>query len=252
MGEDGTTDAATPGTDADDSTTRDRAIERALACVNGVASASISRAPGNGAGRLRLRLRPGQDHLSVADAVAATLEERFQVTVDPATIRVVGAPVPPPAGGAPPPPMPRLPAPLVARRASITHLDIAHHERQVHVTIGLSRDDHRAEGTARTPSGAQDLLRTVAEATARALQQLAVLPFVLEVLEVEHAPDEDPPRMLVAVRLASHRGDEHLLGAAVVRDDPEAAVVRATLDAVNRRVEPLLTGEPDPQTDEPA
>jgi hypothetical protein len=58
--------------------------------------------------------------------------------------------------------------------------------------------------------------------------------------------------MLVAVRLASDRGDEHLLGAAVVRDDPEAAVVRATLDAVNRRVEPLLIGEPDPRTDDPA
>jgi hypothetical protein len=38
----------------------------------------------------------------------------------------------------------------------------------------------------------------------------------------------------------TERGEEPFLGAALIHDDPDRAVMRATLDAVNRRVEPWL------------
>jgi hypothetical protein len=44
----------------------------------------------------------------------------------------------------------------------------------------------------------------------------------------------------VQVECCAHIGSERLTGASEVRDDVQRAVVRATLDAVNRRL-PLLT-----------
>lgn len=226
----------------DSAAARDREIERALASVPGVASARVDRSGDSGSGQLRLRLQPEQDRDPVARAVVATLDERFAITIDAQAIRVVAEP------GAVPPreavePIPALQVgPLVARRASITHLEIVHDEVQVHVTIGLARNERRVEGSARATVGDEHVLPAVAEATVAALAQLTVRPIELEVLGVEPQLDEEPARMLVAVRLRAGQGDEDLLGAAMVRDDPEHAVVRATLDAVNRRVEPLLPG----------
>jgi hypothetical protein len=47
----------------------------------------------------------------------------------------------------------------------------------------------------------------------------------------------------VQVECCRHLGPERLTGASEVRDDIHRAVVRATLDAVNRRL-PLLTLTP--------
>jgi hypothetical protein len=41
--------------------------------------------------------------------------------------------------------------------------------------------------------------------------------------------------------MVGHAGSERLTGAAAVREDIRQAVIRATLDALNRRLEPLLS-----------
>ena len=48
---------------------------------------------------------------------------------------------------------------------------------------------------------------------------------------------------LTHLSLTSDDGVEMLLGISMVRDDDPAAVVRAILDAVNRRLQRLLGGE---------
>ena len=48
---------------------------------------------------------------------------------------------------------------------------------------------------------------------------------------------------VVQVECCRHLGTERLTGASEVRDDVHRAVIRATLDAVNRRL-PLLTLTP--------
>ncbi|MCA1782305.1 MAG: hypothetical protein LC679_09085 [Intrasporangiaceae bacterium] len=53
----------------------------------------------------------------------------------------------------------------------------------------------------------------------------------------------EPPIATVIVSLITDRGDEALLGSSLVRKDPQRAVMRATLDALNRRVEPWLEVE---------
>ncbi|MFU8841762.1 MAG: hypothetical protein ACNA8R_13745 [Nitriliruptoraceae bacterium] len=232
-----------PGPDrSEDAAQRDRAIQRALASVPGVVAVRVVRDAGTGSGRLRLRLRTSTDRDAVTRAVVATLAERFAIRIDPDAIRVTTEPTPVTPQSTPvrvPVPVPGTSS-LVARRASITHLNIVHAERDVRVTIGLAHDDQRVEGTARTVPDPDRVLRAVAEATAAALQRLTVQPVDLEILEVVLTPDAEPARVLVAVRFRAGPGDEHLLGVSVIREDPERAVVRATLDAVNRRVEPLL------------
>jgi hypothetical protein len=47
--------------------------------------------------------------------------------------------------------------------------------------------------------------------------------------------------VLVSLTLLTSKGTERLTGAAGVREDVRQAVIRATLDALNRRLEMLLT-----------
>jgi hypothetical protein len=47
---------------------------------------------------------------------------------------------------------------------------------------------------------------------------------------------------LVSLTMVSSLGTDRLTGSAVVREDARQAVIRAVLDAVNRRLEPLLEG----------
>jgi hypothetical protein len=79
----------------------------------------------------------------------------------------------------------------------------------------------------------------VASATLNALEQLigGRARFELEVIEV--APTGRDRTVLVNVTMLTNTGSERLTGAAGVRDDVRQAAIRATLDAVNRRVEML-------------
>ncbi len=242
----------------------DAALEHALAGVQGVADAAVRRDPGSGRARLRLRLQSSEDRERVAWAVAAVLRERFGIALDPAAITPVMStprpqvPVPPapppPAAAAPgrmaiPPPPTGVVAPGSAPRAgnaprqrvTITRLDLRRDERAVSATVGLAGPAGRVEGVVRSVPTAQGTLRAVAEATAQALGRLTSTPVTVGIDEVAPDPRAAPRRVTVAVTLLAGRGEEALLGVAVVRDDLERAVVRATLDALNRRVAPLLS-----------
>ncbi len=365
----------------------DAEVERAIASVPGVTSASLRRDPASGRTRLRLRLRAGEDAEQAAWSIAATLRERFGIALDPASIRPVSAseqsehevsealdeagpaptapasadtaptapasadtaptapasadpvpaepasadpvptapasadPVPtawvasgpapdadaeaasstgePDGRTAPPPPSPVLaltpppapevtatpepghdtgdadgpgpesvpapePAPGTARRrepaatigasqaggrATIHRLDIERGAREVRATVALLRGEQAAHGVARAVPTTRSILRAIAEATASALQQFMTAPLLIGIDRIEVEPAADPAHVLVAVTILADRGEEQLLGVSLVRGDAERAVVRATLDALNRRVSPFLVGEPgsDPE-----
>jgi hypothetical protein len=63
--------------------------------------------------------------------------------------------------------------------------------------------------------------------------------FELDLVEV--APTGRERAVLVAVTMLSSSGSEKLTGAANVREDVRQAAIRATLDALNRRVEHMVT-----------
>lgn len=90
---------------------------------------------------------------------------------------------------------------------------------------------------AATPSSVH---RSVATATLRALEDVVgtAARFELEQLEINQlGPDR---AVVVVVSMLTKLGSERLTGVSVVREDVRQAVIRATLDALNRRLESLL------------
>jgi hypothetical protein len=82
--------------------------------------------------------------------------------------------------------------------------------------------------------------RSVATATLRALEEVVgpEARFELEQLEINQlGPDR---AVVVVVAMLTKLGSERLTGVSVVREDVRQAVIRATLDALNRRLESLL------------
>jgi hypothetical protein len=82
--------------------------------------------------------------------------------------------------------------------------------------------------------------RSVATATLRALEEVVgtAARFELEQLEMNQlGPDR---AVVVVVAMLTKLGSERLTGVSGVREDVRQAVIRATLDALNRRLESLL------------
>ncbi|TVP69546.1 MAG: hypothetical protein EA340_07085 [Nitriliruptor sp.] len=190
------------------------------------------------------------------DPVAAVVmaAEEVEAPIGPS----VGV-TPPPAPTVPPPPPP-IPSATAAPgaggagagvrsgrdrveqapRATITRFDVQRGDHRVQVTVGLRQGAGTAEGVARAAPTVRSEQRAIAEATASALQQLTAAPLLIAVDRVDVEPAADPARALVTLTLMADRGEEELIGVSLVRGQPERAVVRATLDACNRRLESFL------------
>jgi hypothetical protein len=93
-----------------------------------------------------------------------------------------------------------------------------------------------ATGTA-TQSGVQ---RAVATAALRSIELLIGTSARFELEHVEVTRSGQDRTAIVTVTMVSSTGTDRLTGSAVVREDARQAVIRAALDAVNRRLEPLL------------
>jgi hypothetical protein len=126
------------------------------------------------------------------------------------------------------------------RRAAIRHLETSRGPREVQVSAVLEHDGRDSHGRAQAVATSVGVLRAVAEATLDALRGLAGGQLYAVIDRVSLRMDAEPAVALVVVSMVSERGEESLLGASVVHDDPERAIMRATLDALNRRVDALL------------
>jgi len=260
------------------------AVARAITSVPGVLKAQVVPSDRTGKGRLRVRVAPGEDHESVSWAVAATLRERFGIPLDPAAFRLRPADDDLEAGtaardatgptmtareieGPERDPIAVLEDAVVARMATSAGAVDA-----PTVAVRVERDFHRAsigdvvtqqggaalsvtatlEHNGRQARAAVDALatsrarwRAVAEATVAALQELTGGRLRAEIDRVTVSTAEQPATVSVVLTALFDRGEEVLLGAALLRDDPERAVMRATLDALNRRIEPWLAEATD-------
>jgi hypothetical protein len=248
-------------------------LERALSSVPGIVTATVAVSDETGRGRLRIRLAPGEDPDAVSWAVAATLRERFGIALDPEAIRPrfdpetaddqvaggaahagdVDSVLAPEAivgcctGDRPRPPAVTdvAEAGIVAAsdarvRAAIRDLVTRQGDRDVEVTATLELGDRCGRSVARAIPTRRGVWRAVAEATVGALGELTGDQLHAGIDRVSVSSQDDPAMATVLVSVLSDRGEETLLGASLVRDDPEGAVMRATLDALNRRVEPWL------------
>lgn len=135
---------------------------------------------------------------------------------------------------------------VVAERAAIRHLDTERHGRDVRVAATLQHGGRTALGEVTTVPTTHGVMRAVAEATLVALGVLVGPSLIAGVDRISIQPADDPANALVTVSLLTDRGEEMLLGSSVVRGDPQHAVMRATLDALNRRVAVMFSAPDQP------
>lgn len=223
------------------------ALERltaALRQVPGVTDADVTPDTDGGLGTLRLDLAPGADEAVVASSVGRLLREQFDLGVDAERVQVVEDAVVPAAqeqlvddvpGSA------DVPAPRGAVRPAISRMHLVSSGLDVTAAVTLSSGDRTAVGEARGAASQSGVHRAVATATLRAVEDLVDGQVRLELDHLEITPMGSERTVVVSLSLLTPRGAERLTGAAGVREDVRQAVIRATLDALNRRLEMLLS-----------
>lgn len=212
-----------------------RDLVEALRAVAGVTDADVTPDDTGGLGTLRLDLEPGVDEAAVATDVGRVLREQFGIGVDAEHVQIVEDSVVEHRA---------LPVAVPSQRAarpSIARMHLVSSGLDVSASVTLSSGERTAVGEARGAASQSGVHRAVASATLRAVEELVdgLVRFELEHIEV--TPMGSERTVLVSMTLLTGRGTERLTGAAGVREDVRQAVIRATLDALNRRLEMLLT-----------
>lgn len=220
-------------------TTDHHDLVTALRGVPGVSDADVQPDGSGGLGLLRLDLEPGVDEAAVAGSVGQILRDRFGLGVDAGHVQVVEDAVTIETDGSPG----TVPSQRLAARPSIARMHLVSSGLDVTAAVTLSSGGLSAIGEARGSASQSGVHRAVATATLRAVEELVegTVRFELEHLEV--TPMGTERTVLVSLTMLSSRGTERLTGAAGVREDVRQAVIRATLDALNRRLEMLLSEE---------
>jgi len=205
-------------------------IVAALRTVPGVAEAEVEPdGDGEGLGLLRLGLTPGVDEVQVATKVGRLLRERFGLGVDADRVQLIEDAE-----------TPGVPTPRDGRRPVISRMQLVSSGLDVTATVSLAYQGEVVRGECTGTASHTGVHRAVATAALRALEQLLDDKARFEVDHVDVTPAGRDRTVLVSVTMVSGSGTDRLTGSAVVREDVRQATIRAALDAVNRRLEPLL------------
>lgn len=213
----------------------------ALRAVPGVSDADVTPDGQGGLGTLKLDLEAGVDEAAVASSVGRLLREQFGLGVDADHVQVVEDAVVDSLDDDAEGVLPDLPAQRSAQRPSIARMHLVSSGLDVTASVTLSSGAGKATGEARGAASQTGVHRAVATATLRAVELLVEGQVRFELEHLEVTPMGTERTVVVALTLLSSRGTERLTGAAAVREDVRQAVIRATLDALNRRLEVLLT-----------
>ena len=204
-------------------------IVAALRDVPGVAEADFEPDSDGGAGLLRLGLTPGVDEVQVATKVGRLLREQFGLGVDAERVQLIEDAA-----------IRELPSQPDGRRPVISRMHLVSSGLDVSAEVSLTYHDRTVTGESTGTATQTGVHRAVATAALHALEQLLDGKAKFEVDHVEVTPVGRDRTVLVSVTMVSGTGTDRLTGSAVVREDVRQAVIRGALDAVNRRLEPLL------------
>jgi hypothetical protein len=227
-------------------------VRAALCAVAGVSRVEVVGAVGDGSAAVRLTLTDGADEVAVMTAADEVLRQGFGLCLDPSRIELVEESAPyaprgsrfltvPPDLRAGPAGRPR-PATAPMGRPVIVRAVVSSDGEQVCSEVQLGWAGHTYAGVCRL--SADRLHLSVARATGSALESMLEEGPPARITDVGVAVQSLDEVPVALVRLALRVGErtDWLTGACEVRADPVQALVRATLAAVNRRLEPLLAG----------
>jgi hypothetical protein len=241
------------------------AVLDAVRGVEGVRAASL-RPSRNGAHTLRLDLADDADPVQVSRVVARLLQERMGLSAAPQHVPhqrgpedTVTRPETVPVPVADPPPdlaeeaearLRPLPPAATGPRVVIDQVQVNVEGLDATVEVRLVAGPHRALGLASGPAIDSYVVRLAAISAARAVDELMREAGRMTTADdsqsrcfVEHTgvvPFGSTEVAVVVVLLVCGGWVEQLAGSAVVDGDARQAAVRATLGAVNRRLDALL------------
>jgi hypothetical protein len=191
--------------------------------------------------RLRLTGPTGRPVVAVVETLEAehALGAAVQEALDP-VLRSMGAPAAPavPAQAAPEPAAPADPAAPTdpaATRVVVDRVSVVTEQHEVLASVRLRHGESTHEGTAHRPASGTGAHRALAEATTAAVEAVVGTRARLDVDQVDLLQVGPDHVAVVVLTLLAATGIDRLTGSALVRSDPQDAIVRATLDALNRR-----------------
>lgn len=121
-------------------------------------------------------------------------------------------------------------------RITIGGIEVDEHERSIAVRVTLDSKKTGSQAVGIIESGQLTREYMVAQATVEALRKLQPRFSRAAVEEATIVQAKVRSFALVSVLVLGSRGEEIVGGCAILRDESDMAVVRATLDAVNRRL----------------
>lgn len=196
-------------------------LQQRVRDLDGVAEATVRWPDPHGPAELRVRIDHDSDAADVTGQVLEVLERVGGVDLDTLDLREA-------EGEAP-------------TRPVFAGLEVQRGELDVQVEVTLRYLDREIRGVAEGLATADHTPRVAAAAALAALAKIVRDDVRLHVEWVE-VPDTTAPRsavVSVAVTCLSPDGQDQHVGSAFVRGDLREATVRATLDAVNRRLRRL-------------
>lgn len=215
------------------------ALEEAIRRISGIQAARVVTGPGGRVAEVHVLAGRERGAKQLVRDVQSVMLTNFGIDIDYRTVSVVqldeaAAPAPPVGGALPRSDQPVAPEAAGIPRAAIVRLVTETASFTTEVRVGIAINANERAGMARGPSTAG--LRLVANATIDAVAEMLHASAV-EVTSAELVTVGSVQVAVAVVRLATSRGEQTLVGSAVVRKDANDAVARATLDALNRVID---------------
>ena len=126
------------------------------------------------------------------------------------------------------------------QRLLISRMQLVSAQLGVAAEVSLTRDGRSYTGAADAAATATSVHRAVAQATLRAVESCIGSAARFELEHLQSTTLGADKAVVVEISMITRHATERLTGISAVRDDPRQAVIRATLDALNRRIETYL------------
>lgn len=110
-------------------------------------------------------------------------------------------------------------------------------DNNVRCEIRLNMDDDEYTSTQTAIGTSINRLKVVAKATVSAVEEIIGQVSVFDVEDIVINSVRDISYVTVIVNMINDIAEEVLIGTAIVRNDVNEAIAKATLDAINRRIE---------------
>ena len=220
-------------------------LERAISDIAGVRAARIVASEDGRIDEIHILGLPGKSPKQLVRDIESALMAGFGIAVDRRKISIAqlglaAAPAVPDVDE--PQPVEEPPAePVETASAGGTRIRIGKVSTEIDsmrmtVRIQLLSDESEAFGDASGPVGAKIYPRLVAEATLRAVEQLVDVPAGFAIEDCILAGLGGRQVAVCSIATSTQYGEQALSGSAILRHTAESAAVRATLDALNRRI----------------